>query len=48
MQVSARICLIALNVKFKKKTYPLQMFAPVKFAQPSTWSQYVSLQLHVD
>lgn len=47
MQVSARICLIALNVKFKKK-YPLQMFAPVKFAQPSTWSQYVYLQSHVD
>lgn len=48
MQVSARICFVALNIKLRKKTYPLQMFPPVKFAQPSTWSQNVSLQLHVE
>lgn len=32
---SARVYLIASNVKLKK--YPLQMFPPGKFVQPSTW-----------
>lgn len=36
---------------WKQSTYPSQMFErvfPVEFLQPSAWSQFISLQLHVD